>query len=137
MPGIAGGRPANLHLGKAPLDGFGRHGVESVVVFGRAVPLLQAEVGLIPDLEMADVEVQAVGPAFVAVPDDADADFRPLVVIGRFVDVILSLRVLDALAQPVDNECSWFSFLGCVGAFIERSPVIGQAPGNSWLPLAG
>ena len=65
--------------------------------------ILRAKVRLVPNLEVANVEFISVAPAFVVMADDAQADLRPLPVIGRFVHPILPRRVLDALAQPIHH----------------------------------
>jgi hypothetical protein len=45
----------------------------------------------------------ATGPAFVFVPNDAQASGGPFIVIGRRRDMILSPRVFDAFAKPINH----------------------------------
>ena len=62
------------------------------------------QVGLVPDLPVLDVVLEAVGPAFIVMADDVLADLRPLlVVLGRIDSILLQGLVLDTLAQAVEH----------------------------------
>ena len=96
-------RPAYQELGIASFDRLGRGGIQAIVILGAAIPLRGTDFHLVPDLEVTEVEVKSVGPTFVVMADDPQADFRPLVEVGRLMNVILAWRMLDALAQPVHH----------------------------------
>ena len=55
---------------------------------------------LIPDLDMADVVVEPIGPAVVVVPQDVDADLCPFLEVLRRSDVEMGCLVFDAHAHP-------------------------------------
>ena len=84
-------------------DRLGRGGIQAIVILGVAIPLRGADFRLVPDLEVTEVEVKAIGPTLVVMTNDPQADFRPLVKVGWLMNVILPWRMLDALAQPVHH----------------------------------
>ena len=104
MPQFDRCRTAYQETGPTGFDHLGRGGVQAIVILGTAIPHLVADFHFVPDLEVAEFEVKAVRPTFVVVADNSQADFCPLVVVGRFMNVKLAGRMLDVLSQPVHHS---------------------------------
>ena len=100
------GRASDLDAGETCLELFRGQGVEFEVAFERRIPHVAGEVGLVPDLPVADVPGESVVPPFVVVAHDVDADVAPLFEILRRERVIAPDSVFDADAEPVDDIAS-------------------------------
>ena len=96
-------RTADLHIRKLLRDGSCRRAVELQVVVVRAAPHDRTILGFVPDFPITDVVMMSVRPAFVVMPDDAEADRCPFFHVRRRVGISFHARVLDAFAQPVDR----------------------------------
>src|SRR5271166_1042422 len=76
LPDIGRRGTAYHELGPATLDYFGRDGIKVIVILGTAVPLLCADLHLVPDLKVAEIEMKAAGPTFVVMANDSYANPR-------------------------------------------------------------
>ena len=99
----AEGGAADHELRETPLDPRGDDAVEPDELLEVGVPHIVVQIGLVPDLPVTDVPVEAVVPPLVVVADDVDADVGPLFVIVGRIAVIAFVRVFDAGAEPVDD----------------------------------
>src|SRR5206468_747807 len=96
-------RPAHAGVRRLLLDGLCRGDVEVEELGVVASPHLWSVLRLVPDFPVADGVVKSAGPALVIVAHNTGARRRPPPRVGGRVDVELSFRVFDALAEAVDD----------------------------------
>ena len=100
----AAGIASDLNAGECCLNGLCRCLIQAVVGLRFTDPhigFLRVVIRLIPDLPVGDIIGKAIRPSLGVVPDDADADLSPLLIVRRRININLVLHVFDAGSQAV------------------------------------
>jgi len=119
-------RAADFKFGEFVFEPFQDDCEELLELRKRAGPHLRPEIGLVPDFPVADIVMKAVRPPPGVVADDSGKHLRvPLEILRHQRVEMLSLRVLDAGAEPVEHLRAEFRapgeiLVGCVEIVVGR-----------------